>query len=317
MNGKGRGRALFLALIVLVLSAALAPARAAAQENGEDVLVRVNGAVVLPVGESADVIVAVNSESQIAGSVRDTLVVVNETATISGDVGEIVVFDGVVHLEPTARIAGDLTLVNSELDQADGAVVSGRIVQRDGAAAAAELNRVVQAVSFVAWIGMTILFLALALGWATIGGRQLSAVAGLLAARPELAVGWGLVFWIAAPLLAVAVMFTVVGIPLGIATLVIGLPLLWSLGYVATGTRLGFFVDDLRGAAPDLERPYLEALIGVGILQVIGLVPIVGGFVVALAGLLGAGAVVVHAWRRTRTAGGAGGHPSPLLDAQS
>ena len=67
---------------------------------------------------------------------------------------------------------------------------------------------------------------------------------------------------------------------------------------MTTGTRLGFFLTDLRKATPDLAHPYLEAVLGVVIFQLIGLVPVVGGIVVALAGLFGAGAIVAHAWRR-------------------
>jgi hypothetical protein len=70
---------------------------------------------------------------------------------------------------------------------------------------------------------------------------------------------------------------------------------------VTTGTRLGFFIADLRHTTPDLAHPYLEAVLGVVIFQLIALIPIVGGIVVALAGLFGAGAIVVHAWRRIGT----------------
>lgn len=293
----------FVAAVAIATVALLSPAPALAQEPPADVLVRVNGTVDLAAGDALDVLVAVNSPARIDGTVRETLVVVNETAILSGDVaGEAIVYNGQIRLEPSARIAGALTLIDSQVIQEDGAVVSGGIVEREGADIVRELNRAGEAISFVAWLGMTVLFVAVALAWAAVGGRQLSNVAGLLAARPELAVGWGLVFWIAVPILAVAVMFTVVGIPLGIAALVVVLPLLWTLGYVVTGTRLGFLIDDLRGATPDLEHPYLEAVIGVAILQLIALVPIVGGLVVFIAGLLGAGAIVVHAWRRIRAA---------------
>jgi hypothetical protein len=108
-------------------------------------------------------------------------------------------------------------------------------------------------------------------------------------------------------------MFTVIGLPLGFAILLVLLPIMWILGYVVAGTRLGFFIDELRGARTDLEHPYLTSVIGVAILQLIGLVPWVGGFVVLLAGLFGAGAIVVHAWRRVRASAGPVSHP--LLDA--
>jgi hypothetical protein len=291
----------------------LTPVPVAAQEEPKDVLVRVNGTVDLAAGDAVDVLVAVNSETDIAGTVRDTLVVVNETATISGDIGEeVFVYNGEIRLEPSARIGGDITLVNSDLVQADGAAISGRVVERAGAEAARELSRLAEAVSFIAWIGMTILFVVVALAWAALGGRQLSGMAGLLAARPELAVVWALVFWIAAPLVAVVAMITVIGLPLGLAILLVLLPLLWTLGYVVTGTRLGLFIDDLRGATTDLQHPYLAAVIGVAILQLIGLVPWVGGFVVVLAGVFGAGVIVVQAWRRFRSSDEPA--PQPLLD---
>jgi hypothetical protein len=105
----------------------------------------------------------------------------------------------------------------------------------------------------------------------------------------------------------------VIGIPIGIALLLILLPLLWGLGYVTTGTRLGFFVGDLRRTTPNLGHPYLEVVLGVIIFQLIGLIPIVGGIVIALAGLFGTGAIVVHLWRRTRASGNHAG--VPLLDA--
>ena len=303
-----------LAALVAALALLLAPERALAQENRDDVYVRVNGTVDLTAGESVDTLVAVNSEAEVAGTVRDTLVIVNQTATVSGDVGrDAIVANGTLRLEPTARIGGDVVLINGQLDQADGAEIAGSVVERSGAAMGAELGRITAAVSFVAWLGMTLLLAVVALGWAALAGRQLSEIAGLLGARPGLAAVAAVIFWIAVPIVAVIAFFTVIGIPIGIALLLVALPLLWGLGYVVTGTRLGFFVADLRRATPDLDRPYLEAVLGVVILQLIGLIPIVGGIVVALAGLFGAGAIVVHAWRRIGASRNRA--DAPLLDA--
>ncbi len=294
-----RSHIIVVALVAAALALLLAPGRALAQENREDVSVRVNGTVDLAAGESVDTLVAVNSEARVAGTVRDTLVIVNQTATVSGDVGrDAIVFNGTLRLESTARIGGDVVLINGELSQADGAVIAGRVVERSGASIGAELSRITAAVSLIAWLGMTLLLVVVALGWAAIAGRQLSDVAGLLGARPGLAAVAAVIFWIVVPIVAVVAFVTVIGIPIGIALLLVVLPLLWGLGYVTTGTRLGFFIADLRHTTPDLAHPYLEAVLGVVIFQLIALVPIVGGIVVALAGLFGAGAIVVHAWRR-------------------
>jgi hypothetical protein len=296
-----RGQIALVALVAAALALLLAPVPALAQEKTDDVYVRVNGTVDLAAGESVDTLVAVNSEAQMAGTVRDTLVIVNQTATVSGDVGrDAIVANGTLRLEPTAHIGGDVVLINGELSQADGAVIGGKVVERSGASAGAEFRRVTAAVSLIAWLGITLLLVVVALGWAAIGGSQLSAIAGLLGARPGLAAVAAVIFWIAFPVAAFVAFVTVIGIPIGIALLLVA-PLLWGLGYVTTGTRLGFFIADLRHTTPDLAHPYLEAVLGVIIFQLIGLIPIVGGIVVALAGLVGAGAIVVHAWRRIGT----------------
>jgi hypothetical protein len=309
-----RGPITWIALVTAALALLLAPAPALAQENRDDVYVRVNGTVDLVGNESVDTLVAVNSDARVAGTVRDTLVIVNETATVSGEVGrDAIVVNGTLRLEPGARIGGDVVLINGELSQGDGAVIAGSVVERSGAGMGAEFRRVTAAVSIVAWLGMTLLFIVVALGWAAIGGRQLSEIAGLLGARPGLAAVAAVIFWIAVPLLAFVAFVTVIGIPIGITLLLVVLPLLWGLGYVTTATRLGFFLADLRRTTPDLDHPYLEAVLGVVIFQLIGLIPILGGIVVALAGLFGAGAIVVHAWRRLGTPRNRA--DGPLLDA--
>ena len=310
-----RGLWILVALVATAVALLLAPDPALAQENPDDVYVRVNGTVDLAANESVDTLVAVDSEARVAGTVRDTLVIVNQTATVSGDIGrDAVVVNSTLRLEPTAQIGGDVVLINGQLSQADGAAIGGSVVERSGASIGAEFRRVTAAVSFIAWLGMTLLFVIVALVWATVGGHQLSAVAGLLGARPGLAAGAAVILWIiVVPIVAVVAFVTVIGIPTGITLLLVVLPLLWGLGYVTTGTRLGFFVADLRHTTPDLAHPYLEAILGVVIFQIIGLIPIVGGIVVALAGLFGAGAILLHAWRRTR----APRHDAdmPLLDA--
>src|SRR5215213_4480365 len=287
-----------IALVAAALALLLAPVPALAQENSDDVYVRVNGTVDLAASENVDTLVAVNSEARVAGTVRDTLLLVNQTATVSGNVGrDALVVNGTLRLDPTAHIGGDVVLINGEVTQADGAVIAGSIVERRGASIGAEFRRVTAAVSLIAWLGMTLLIVVVALGWAAVGGRQLSEIAGLLGARPGLAAVAAVIFWIAVPVVAFVAFVTVIGIPIGIALLLV-VPILWGLGYVVTGTRLGFFLADLRRTTPDLDHPYLEAVLGVVILQLIGLIPIVGGIVVALAGLFGAGAIIVYAWRR-------------------
>lgn len=160
-----RGPVTLVALFAATLMLLLTPVQALAQEKTDDLYVRVNGTVDLAAGESVDTLVAVESEARVAGAVRDTLVIVNQTATVSGDVGrDAIVVNGTLRLEPTAHIGGDVVLINGAISQADGAVIAGKVVERSGATIGSEFNRVTSAISWIAWLGMTLLFVVVALG---------------------------------------------------------------------------------------------------------------------------------------------------------
>ena len=165
----------------------LAPGPALAQEKTDDVYVRVNGTVDLASGESVDTLVAVNSEARVAG--RGARHARDRQSDGDGLRRRWPGSDrGQRHASSRTDGAhrGDVVLINGELNQADGAEIGGRIVERSGASIGAEFNRVTAAVSLIAWLGMTLLVVVVALGWAAVGGCQLSDIAGLLGARP----GW-------------------------------------------------------------------------------------------------------------------------------
>jgi len=63
-------------------------------------------------------------------------------------------------------------------------------------------------------------------------------------------------------------------------------------GYLVAGIWLGEWLL-YRGDRPVPERPYLAAVVGLLVLQIISLVPFVG----AIASLFGFGAVLLLAWR--------------------
>jgi hypothetical protein len=93
----------------------------------------------------------------------------------------------------------------------------------------------------------------------------------------------------------------VIGIPLGFAILFLVIPTLTVLGYLVTSTALGRLVMRRRRTPPDAlgvvgEPLYAEVTSGVLMLQIIGFIPGLGGLVIILAGLLGAGALLYYAW---------------------
>jgi hypothetical protein len=287
-----------LVVLLVGLIVAFMPLDAAAQDNAndDDLLLRVNGDVDLPAGESVNSLIVGNGDATIAGTVDDFLLVIKGTGSVTGRVdGDIVVINGTLRLEPTANVQGDITLVRSDLVRDPAAVVNGDINERSsyswgwGSAI----------FSLLFWFGTTIVVLVAGLLFAAFGARQLVGAGRLATERIGESVVATLIVWIGLPILAVVAFITLVGIPLSLAILIVLLPALGFLGYIVSGTRLGSMI--LRRDYADGSKPYLAAVLGLLILQLIGLIPFIGALIIVIATLYGAGALVYYAflgWRR-------------------
>ena len=117
-----------------------------------------------------------------------------------------------------------------------------------------------------------------------------------------------IVVWVGLPVLAVISFLSLIGIPFGIAILLIALPAFAFVGYLVSGTWIGGKITN-RGGAEQMRNPYLAAVVGLLILQIVSLIPFFGGFLAVVAALYGAGAVAFYAflgWRGSRNANPAG-----------
>ena len=111
-----------------------------------------------------------------------------------------------------------------------------------------------------------------------------------------------LILWVAVPLTAVVAFLSIVGIATGIGIVVFVAPALWFIGYVVAGFAIGErILVTTRGE--QLGRPYWGVTLGLAILLVLGAVPVLGAIVTVVAGVVGAGAVALAAWRSLRGAG--------------
>jgi hypothetical protein len=296
-------------LVALVL--ALIPAAAAAQD-GEDegFLMRVDGNVAVPAGDTVDTVLVINGDALIEGAIQ-TLVVINGDATVRGSVDdEIIVVNGSLNLADTARVQ-DVTLVDSELERAPGAVVGGEISRRERWGVDIDLFGLFP---FLAWTAVSVVVVLAGLLFAAVGGRQLTTAGLLLSDRLGPTLLAALVVWIGVPILAVMLFFTLIGIPAALGLLLLVLPLLWFTGYLVAATRLGAAIVRSRLSTADAEHPYLAALVGTLVLQVIGFIPVLGWLVVWLAGLVGGGALALlgwHAWRGEGTSRQVAVTPAP------
>jgi hypothetical protein len=285
-----------IGLILLLLWPLSVAAQGNADDEEKDVLVRVNGPISVGPNEAIDTVVGVSDEIVIDGTVRDTLVVVDGTATINGRVeSDVVVVRGTLNLGPTA-VVKDVTLVRSDLNRDPAATITGDLHERSNWVNVS-FGWGSFIFSFLFWLSFTIVILVAGVLFAVFGGRQLVSSGVVLTGRAGASLLTALVIWIGLPILAVLVLFTVIGIPLGIATLVFLMPALWFLGYLVAGTRLGLAIVTTPDPLAARGRLVLAALIGLLLFQIVGLVPFLGGVIVFIAGWVGSGALVYMGYR--------------------
>lgn len=287
-------------VLLLALGAVLIPGSAAAQSPDDDedsALIRVNSDALVAEGETIENLVVISANAVIDGTVTGTLVVIDGDAVINGAVeDDVTVISGDLTLNDTA-VVNNVHSIRGDLTRAPGATVNGDIDESDFTGFWAALG----VFSVLLWIGITLAALVAGIVFALIGGRQLTAAAALMTGEAVHAIVGTVFLWVGLPILAVLAIITVIGLPLGLGILLFVLPVLGFLGYLVAATRIGSFLTKAMNQA-QTGRPILAVVIGVLILQVVLIVPFLGGVVVFLASIWGAGSLAFIAYR------GAGGH---------
>jgi hypothetical protein len=283
----------FLAFLLLaVLFIPSAAAQAVTEDDG--FVLQVNKPTTVAADEVMGGVVVINSDAIIDGRVKDTFWIVDDTGTVNGTVdGDVIVVNGTLDLGASA-VVKNVTLVRSELNRADGAQITGDLNERSQFISFGWGSAIF---SFMFWLGTTIVVLLAGMAFVAIGGRQLTATALTMTARPLESAVTALATWIALPILGVIAFITLIGIPLGLVIFLVLMPLLLLTGYIIVGQRLGMWLTGLANMRPNRYLPVLAGLLA---LQIAGLVPVLGGLLVGLAVFVGTGALVYHLYRDRR-----------------
>jgi len=324
----GAALALVLALLLCLAPLAAADSRDAGSDDGyhlavaalagkgDGVVFQFGEDAVIDPGERANAVVAVGGDVLVDGTV-DVAVAVGGDVTVVGTVEEtIVAVGGDVKLKPTA-------VVGSEAKDGDAAVVlvGGRLYRDEGAQLLGDTTTVKGAwvadalrsgvwdplvnpfgIGSLLWnLVWTIVWVVLAIIVVAIAPRQVRAVGDTLLARPLASLGWGaLTGFIILPVSIVLIAITIIGLLIVVPGVIIGLPLL----YVFTTVSLAAFIGTqvLRGSDSNRGNLMLAAVIGVIIINVVRLIPVAGGIIMFVAGLITFGALVlaVADWQRRR-----------------
>lgn len=281
---------IFLAGVVLAFGLAAPVLAADPGHTDGPVLLAFNGDVSIPAGDQADVVFVTGGTATVAGAVT-TIVVLDGDAVLTGaTVESVFVASGHLTVDAASTVTGDIRTLDTTVTVDPAASVAGSIstVEADVIAATA----IIAPLAFLFLLGFVLVTIVAGLALAALGARQVRAAEGLISHEPGQTLLVGLAGLVVVPLVAVLAMMTVVGLPLGLAILFMVWPMAAYLGYLVAGVWIGEWLL-YRGDRPRPERPYVAAVAGLLILQIISLVPFVG----AIASLFGFGAVLLLAWR--------------------
>jgi hypothetical protein len=307
MSRASMSRALVRAVAATGTLVVLLAAPATAQDDGADFdendQIVLTGRLVVEAGRTVDTASIFNGPALIEGTVREDLFVLNGDTEITGTVnGDVMVFNGAVTVRSGAEIGGDLVTQRTPTVE-DGATVRG---SRADVATRFDFDLIGFEGRFVWWLGYTVSVLVLGMLLLAFAPRLDEGVVETIRARLGASIGWGVALFFLVPIASVVLLFTIVGIPLGLFVL-FALALIYTVGYTVAAHAVGRLV--MRASSR-----YLAFVVGWVILRVLALIPVVGGVLWLLACVWGLGllAVAVRTGRAPRPVTAAAPPPPPM-----
>lgn len=282
-------------VLLLVLVGALAGAAPA--EATDDQIV-ITGDVEVARGETVGDVIVIDGTVRIQGRVTGDLIAVSAPVRINGPVeGDVVALAEPVVIGAGGRVNGDLSYADERPVVTVPGAVGGKTEKLDFDEFIAPLGWIAAWIAL--WLAMSIssLLLGLALLW--LAPRSLEAALEIARTATGPAIGIGLAVFFGLPAVAVLLMITLLGLPLGLGLLLALLPI-YAIGYTTSGYLLGRAI-----VRPPTGR-FLAFLAGWGILRVIALVPGLGALAWLGATVFGLGTLTIALWRVRKA------QPTPL-----
>jgi hypothetical protein len=287
---------LFRVLALLALFLMVPASMVSAQDAGNDdsFVLQINRPVTVAPDESYEALMVVDDNLTMDGTVTDALIVINGDAVVNGEVaGDIVMVNGTLTLGAGATVE-NVNLFRSELVRDAAATITGDL-NEESSFSPVIFGLSVLSVMF--WIGIVIVTMLAGLAFVALAGRFMARATESILQRPLETGVTGLATWVILPILAVVAFVTLIGIPVGLVIVLVVIPLLALVGYLVSAYLVGTWL----AAVTKVEAGrYLAVIAGVIVLQLLGLVPWIGGLVVFISTMFGTGAVVYRLWMDRR-----------------
>ncbi|MBT8112170.1 MAG: polymer-forming cytoskeletal protein [Gammaproteobacteria bacterium] len=228
------------------------------------------------------------------GAAKDNLSLYADEVVFSGQASGTVTIEGRnVQLDDTARIEGNLIIRSSEEAViSPNAIVVGEFTQTglEDSEFFKEHDDKFDGRGFFLILSTSIFLLGLIL---VIFARSfVEQGITTLRAQPGRSILLGLAVFFGIPLFVIASMFTILGIPIGVATLLL-LPFLFILGFTTTTLGVSDWLLNRHNQPKKTGQRLLLLAAGVVLLVIIGFIPFLGGLLLSLALLFGLGVIAV------------------------
>ncbi|HSD49664.1 MAG TPA: hypothetical protein VLE71_07535 [Actinomycetota bacterium] len=285
-------RALALGVAAMAVLA-LGAAAALAQEAGGDAArepeaqIVLSGTVTVPRGREVDEVVVFHGRATIGGVALGDVLVLDGPIAVNGQVsGSVIAVNGDVTLGPGAQVRGDVmaggTVTADPQAQVVGDVSDGVSFTLQGPLEA--LGR------FLVWLALSVSTLLILAALVLFAPRGADAVHAAATSAPWPSAGWGLAAVVGLPTLAVLLVVSVLGMPLGL-TLLFALAFALFVGFALSAWIVGRLLW-----APPRSR-WLGLLFGWLVASAATVVPRLGPVVWIIAAGFGLGAATVAIWR--------------------
>jgi cytoskeletal protein CcmA (bactofilin family) len=232
----------------------------------------------------------------INGAVRRNLQVAGGDVTINGTIGgDVRANADQLALGPGAVIRGNLTYTSGKkVNISPGARVAGNIVFKPRPAKERRAPGIAGSVAF--WL---ITFFALYLVGVllvALAPRMAVEIADRISGAAGVSLLVGLILLVVVPIVAVFMMVTVIGIPLAFI-LLFAYAVMIYISRIYVGLAIGRWIFGRAGRTE--TSPYLNLLIGLLIIWLVGAMPVVGWLVNFVAIIIGLGALAYHRYDLT------------------
>lgn len=228
------------------------------------------------------------------GAANDNLSLYADEVVFSGQaLGAVTIEGRNVQLDDTARIEGNLIIRSSEEAViSPNATVVGEFTQTglEDSEFFKEHDAESDGRGFFLILSTSIFLLGLIL--VVFARSFVEQGITTLRAKPGRSIVLGLAVFFGIPLFVIASMFTILGIPIGVATLLL-LPFLFILSFTTTTLGVSDWLLNRNNKPKKTGQRLILLAAGVALLVIIGFIPFLGGLLIFLALLFGLGAIAV------------------------